>query len=73
MIKKTKNSPQAGVSQEGRIISVDFFRGFIMFLLMGESTEIYNHFKASDNVFIHFLGTELSHHAWHGLHFWDLI
>jgi predicted acyltransferase len=56
-----------------RVTSVDFFRGFTMFLLMGESTRLYSHFLSIDSGFTHFLGTQLSHHEWHGLHFWDLI
>ena len=56
-----------------RVTSIDFFRGFTMFLLAGEATELYGHLEKADNGFIHFLGTQLSHHEWHGLHFWDLI
>ena len=57
-----------------RIASVDFFRGFTMFLLIGESTRLYAHFSSIENSSImQFLGTQLSHHEWHGLHFWDLI
>jgi predicted acyltransferase len=57
----------------GRVNSIDFFRGLTMFLLAGESTEIYEHFLHADNSVMHFLGTQFSHHTWHGLHFWDLI
>jgi len=57
----------------GRITSVDFFRGFTMFLLAGEATELYEHFNKFDNGIMQFLGTQLSHHEWHGMHFWDLI
>ncbi len=57
----------------GRVASVDFFRGLTMFLLVGESTEIYAHLLKFDNSFIHFIGTQFHHHTWHGLHFWDLI
>lgn len=31
-----------------RVTSVDFFRGFTMFLLMGESTRLYSHFLSID-------------------------
>lgn len=58
---------------QGRITSVDFFRGFTMFLLAGESTWLYDHFLKFDNGVVKFFGTQLSHHEWHGLHFWDLI
>ncbi len=57
----------------GRMNSIDFFRGLTMFLLMGESTQLYGQFNSIDNDFMQFLGTQLSHHQWHGLHFWDLI
>jgi predicted acyltransferase len=56
-----------------RITSVDFFRGFTMFLLAGEATELYSHLLNSNIGFVHFLGNQLHHHEWHGLHFWDLI
>ncbi len=57
----------------GRIASVDFFRGFTMSLLAGESTRLYSILARSGNPVIHFLGNQLHHHEWHGLHFWDLI
>jgi predicted acyltransferase len=57
-----------------RITSVDFFRGITMFLLIGESTRLYENINSiQGSGFMHFLGTQLSHHEWHGLHFWDLI
>lgn len=56
-----------------RMNSIDFFRGLTMFLLMGESTHLYGQFSLFNNGFMQFLGTQLSHHEWHGLHFWDLI
>ena len=57
----------------GRIASVDFFRGFTMFLLAGEATRLYSILARSGNPVVHFLGNQLQHHEWHGLHFWDLI
>jgi predicted acyltransferase len=56
-----------------RINSIDFFRGFTMFLLIGESTKLYVHIRSIDSGLMSFFGTQLSHHLWHGLHFWDLI
>jgi predicted acyltransferase len=70
MEKSAQNqNPPAG----DRMISIDFFRGFTMFLLIGESTRLYSHISSIDTGFTHFLGTQLSHHEWHGLNFWDLI
>jgi predicted acyltransferase len=63
----------AGTSAAFRVNSVDFFRGFTMFLLAGESTMLYEHFHSFDGGFMQFLATQFSHHEWHGLHFWDLI
>ncbi len=57
----------------GRVTSIDFFRGFTMFLLAGEAAGIYESFFKFDNPPMQFLGTQFSHHQWHGLHFWDLI
>jgi predicted acyltransferase len=64
---------QNGSSAITRVNSVDFFRGLTMFLLAGESTELYSHFRQFNGSFMQFLATQLSHHEWHGLHFWDLI
>lgn len=57
----------------GRVTSIDFFRGFTMFLLAGEATELYGQLEKSNIGIVHFLGIQFSHHVWHGLHFWDLI
>lgn len=56
-----------------RVASIDFFRGLTMFLLIGESTGFYSQLLSVDSGFTQFLGTQLHHHEWHGLHFWDLI
>ncbi len=56
-----------------RIISVDFFRGFTMFLLIGESTRLYSHLRKFDTGLVQYIGNHLDHHEWHGLYFWDLI
>jgi predicted acyltransferase len=67
------NSAQLTAVVKERITSVDFFRGFTMFLLIGESTRMFHHINSIDNGFFHFIGTQLTHHEWNGLHFWDLI
>lgn len=54
-----------------RIPSVDYFRGFILFLLAAESTDLYHNL---DNLFPdNFIITQFFHVKWQGLHFWDLI
>ena len=67
------NSQNIGSPLVGRVNSVDFYRGLTMFLLAGESTLLYEHFLQCDSGILHFLGTQFSHHEWHGMHFWDLI
>ena len=57
----------------GRVTSVDFFRGVTMFLLAGEAALLFEHLHRFDSGIMQFLGTQFSHHEWHGLHFWDLI
>ena len=60
--------------QKDRVLSIDFFRGLTMFLLIGESTRIYSHLaKISDSGIIHFIASHFQHHEWNGLMFWDLI
>lgn len=71
--KMAENTQTFSPPVEGRITSIDFFRGFTMFLLAGEATELYGQLEKSNIGVVQFLGTELSHHVWHGLHFWDLI
>ncbi|HAQ18572.1 MAG TPA: DUF5009 domain-containing protein [Prolixibacteraceae bacterium] len=69
-----KNLTNPDPSIIGRIASVDFFRGLTMFLLIGESTHLYSHFnKIEGSSVMHFIATQLDHHEWHGLYFWDLI
>ena len=71
MTAATKTSP---IPQgNDRMASIDFFRGLTMFLLIGESTGLYGRMDDIDTGITRFLGTQLSHHEWHGLHFWDLI
>jgi predicted acyltransferase len=54
-----------------RIPSVDYFRGFILFLLAAESTGLYNRLNKlfPNNSIIQ----QFFHVEWQGLHFWDLI
>lgn len=68
------SDPIQSNQDQKRILSIDFFRGFTMFLLMGESSRLYSHFNAMENSsLMQFIGAQLHHHAWNGLRFWDLI
>lgn len=63
------------LTPEGRLLSLDFFRGFTMFLLIGEFTGLFSNLTdpALEGTFIHSLGMQFHHAHWHGLHFWDLV
>jgi len=63
------------LTPEGRVLSVDFFRGFTMFLLIGEWTHLYSYLQRPEfaGSVLGFIGTQLSHHPWNGLRFWDLV
>ncbi len=71
-MEKIVKNPDSVMAE--RITSVDFFRGLTMFLLIGESTRLYSHIRSIESSGImQFIGTQLDHHEWNGLHFWDLI
>jgi predicted acyltransferase len=46
-----------------------------MFLLIGESTLLYEHLRAPAlaGTVLHTIGAQLEHHPWAGLRFWDLV
>ena len=58
-----------------RLVSLDIFRGLIMFLLIAETAGVYQTLRklSSEESFWGALVGQFHHHAWHGLHFWDLI
>ncbi len=65
----------SSLTPEGRLLSLDFFRGFTMFLLIGEFTGLFSNLTdpALGGTFIHSLGEQFHHVKWQGLHFWDLV
>jgi len=58
-----------------RLLSLDFFRGITMFLLVAEFTHFSFYLLSfqAEGTFIHGIAEQLEHHPWHGFHFWDLI
>jgi predicted acyltransferase len=70
-----EKSPAPATFVESRLASLDFFRGLTMFLLVGESTGLYELLRnpALHGTILGFMGTQLDHHVWNGLHFWDLV
>jgi len=67
--------PGGAVLAEGRLTSLDFYRGLTMFLLVGEATGLYELLRspAFNGSLVGTIGWQLEHHPWNGLHFWDLI
>jgi predicted acyltransferase len=62
-------------TENERILSIDFFRGITMFLLIGEFSELFNYLRDPyfNGTIISLIATQVHHHPWNGLHFWDLI
>ena len=62
-------------SLKERLLSLDFFRGFTMFMLIGESTLLYEHLRNPSlaGTVLGAVGTQLEHHPWAGLRCWDLV
>jgi predicted acyltransferase len=58
-----------------RLVSLDFYRGLTMFLLIGGGTGLFGMLRAPEleGGFLGFIGYQLEHHEWNGLLFWDLI
>lgn len=58
-----------------RLLSLDFFRGLTMFLLIAEYTGLYNFMidPYFEGTIIQSIGSQLNHHPWNGLRFWDLV
>ena len=62
-------------SVKERFLSLDFFRGLTMFMLIGESTLLYEHLRDPRlaGTILGAIGTQLDHHPWAGLRCWDLV
>ncbi|MFO7617811.1 MAG: DUF5009 domain-containing protein [Bacteroidales bacterium] len=58
-----------------RLLSLDFFRGLTMFLLIAEFAHLFYLFVVPElqGTPLYFLGKQLHHRDWAGLHFWDLV
>ena len=68
-----KNSNTQFTSQ--RLLSLDFFRGITMFLLVAEGTALWSVLVMEPvaGTFLESFFMQFHHHPWHGLRFWDLI
>src|SRR4030043_2407706 len=71
-MNKSISSPVSSITE--RVTSVDFFRGFTMFVLIIENTRIISQLRSvKESGILQFIATQFSHIRWEGLHFWDLI
>lgn len=63
------------VTHQDRLLSLDFFRGLTMFLLVVAITGFFTFFTSDrfSGTFLYTLGEQFEHHPWNGLRFWDLI
>jgi len=59
---------------EGRLISLDVYRGLVMLLLIAEVTGIYDLIVSPklNGAALYAIGLQFHHHPWHGLRLWDL-
>ena len=55
---------------QGRLESLDAFRGFTMILLISTGFGLG---YLRDHAVFGFLAKQFTHHKWHGLYFWDLV
>ena len=62
-------------SGQPRMLSIDFFRGFTMFMLIGEFSGFFSTLAdpSLSGTILAAIGQQLDHVEWIGLHFWDLI
>jgi predicted acyltransferase len=68
------SEPAHFVEPRQRLLSLDFMRGFIMILLIWESTGLYEKLDvATTGTGFNIVVQQFFHHPWNGLHFWDLI
>ncbi len=62
------------LTNQHRLLSLDFLRGFIMVLLALESTHLFDHLlEWSEGSAMNAVVLQFFHHPWNGLRFWDLI
>lgn len=68
------NSKTEPAKKQERIFSIDFFRGFTMFMLVGGIGGMFGKINPENSsAIVQFFQQQLSHVPWEGLHFWDLI
>ncbi len=63
------------IKVENRLLSLDFYRGVTMFLLIAEFSNFFTYlvYPEFKETIIDAIGEQFHHVNWEGLHFWDLI
>lgn len=58
-----------------RLLSLDFYRGLTMFLLIAEFSHLFSYMVSPEleGSLVYALGKQFHHVKWEGMHFWDLI
>lgn len=59
---------------EGRLVSLDVYRGFVMLFLITETTGLYDLMISPSlkGTLIYSIGQQFHHNQWHGLTLWDM-
>ena len=60
---------------DNRLLSLDFYRGLTMFLLIAEFSHLFTYMVSPEleGSIIHAIGQQFHHVKWEGMRFWDLI
>jgi predicted acyltransferase len=60
---------------QGRLVSLDAFRGLTMFLLVAEGARLYEALQHPEfsGTLLGTVAVQFTHHPWNGLRFWDLV
>jgi len=63
------------IKLDNRLLSLDFYRGLTMFLLIAEFSHLFSYMVSPEleGSIIYTIGEQFHHVKWEGLHFWDLI
>jgi len=61
--------------KQARILSIDFFRGFVMLLLVSGISELFNGMvqEGKGGILIALIDLQCDHGNWYEMYFWDLI
>ncbi len=67
--------PEIQAQPSDRLLSLDFYRGLTMFLLIAEFSHLFVLLVSPslEDTLIYSIGTQFHHADWEGLRFWDLI